>query len=370
MPDENVYRQLQCHLDRMPVGFPATESGVEIRILQQLFTPQEALVALALSAVPETADKIHRRLKTAPGVDALRGILDVMAERGLIERHGARYGKSMFVVGIYERQVDRLTEELERDILQYFHEGFASAVHSNKTPQLRTIPVNRSIVPERGIAQYDDINELVRQSEGPFAVMNCVCRQGNDLVGSPCRQTAARESCLTLGPAAKEMMRRGVARLLDRDETLEVLERANDDGLVLQPQNTRNPLFVCCCCGCCCGVLTTAKRFPRPAEFFSANYYADVDTELCEACGICEQRCQMEAVAFDDGPAAVDVLRCIGCGLCISSCPSGAMQLKAKDHQVAPPKDTMSLYGRIFHERYGPWETLKTVSRGVLGLQV
>jgi len=37
---ESLYRRLQQHLDRMPVGFPATRSGVEIRILERLFTPE------------------------------------------------------------------------------------------------------------------------------------------------------------------------------------------------------------------------------------------------------------------------------------------------------------------------------------------
>ncbi len=374
MPEHNVYRQLQQHLDRMPVGFPATESGVELRILERLYTPHEARITLALSAVPEAATKIRRRLSPMPDLESLVIHLENLAERGLIERHGppanARYGKSMFVVGIYERQVDRLTPELERDILEYFDSAFATSVHSTRTTQLRTVPVNRSISPERGIAQYDDISELVRHSEGPFAVMSCVCRQGKDLIGSPCRQTDSRESCLTLGSAAKEMMRRGVARFLDRDETLALLERASDDGLVLQPQNTRNPLFICCCCGCCCGVLTTAKKLPKPAEFFSANYYAEVDTELCECCGLCQERCQMEAINFNDGPASVDVLRCIGCGLCIPSCTTAAMQLKAKDHQQKPPNNTMSLYSKIYRERFGPWKTIETVSRGILGLKI
>jgi len=46
MEPDALYRQLQRHLDRMPVGFPATESGVEIRILRQIFTPEEAELAL------------------------------------------------------------------------------------------------------------------------------------------------------------------------------------------------------------------------------------------------------------------------------------------------------------------------------------
>ena len=40
MPD--VYTRLREHLDRLPAGFPATESGVELRILKRLFTPDEA----------------------------------------------------------------------------------------------------------------------------------------------------------------------------------------------------------------------------------------------------------------------------------------------------------------------------------------
>ena len=61
---ESLYRRLQEHLDRMPVGFPATQSGVEIRILERLFTPEEAGIALELSAIPEPAVVIHKRFKS------------------------------------------------------------------------------------------------------------------------------------------------------------------------------------------------------------------------------------------------------------------------------------------------------------------
>ncbi len=53
MEGDELYRALQRHLDRMPVPFPATESGVEIRILKQLFTPEDAKLTLLLSAIPE-----------------------------------------------------------------------------------------------------------------------------------------------------------------------------------------------------------------------------------------------------------------------------------------------------------------------------
>ena len=65
--EDEVYRKLQQHLDKMPIGFPATESGVEIRILKQLFTPQEARIALALSVLMESPEKIHARLGSKEG---------------------------------------------------------------------------------------------------------------------------------------------------------------------------------------------------------------------------------------------------------------------------------------------------------------
>ncbi|MFX0081889.1 MAG: hypothetical protein ACFE94_09065 [Candidatus Hodarchaeota archaeon] len=61
--NRDVYRRLQEHLDSMPVGYPATKSGVEIKILKHLFTPEEAEVALKLKFQPESLKKIYRLFK-------------------------------------------------------------------------------------------------------------------------------------------------------------------------------------------------------------------------------------------------------------------------------------------------------------------
>jgi len=45
---EEVYKRFAKHLDDLPAGFPATDSGVELRIFQQMFTPEEAEVAMGL----------------------------------------------------------------------------------------------------------------------------------------------------------------------------------------------------------------------------------------------------------------------------------------------------------------------------------
>ena len=43
--NNQVYIKLQQHLDSQAVGFPATKSGVELKILKHIFTPEEAEIA-------------------------------------------------------------------------------------------------------------------------------------------------------------------------------------------------------------------------------------------------------------------------------------------------------------------------------------
>ena len=86
--ERDVYRELQKHLDNMPVGFPATESGVEIRLLKHLFTPEEAEIALNLSVVPESLERIYGRVKKSKDIskEELEAILDSLVEKGAIMR--------------------------------------------------------------------------------------------------------------------------------------------------------------------------------------------------------------------------------------------------------------------------------------------
>jgi electron transport complex protein RnfB len=49
----DVYEKLAQHLDSLPAGYPRTESGVEMRILKRLFSPEEAELATTLTMMPE-----------------------------------------------------------------------------------------------------------------------------------------------------------------------------------------------------------------------------------------------------------------------------------------------------------------------------
>jgi Fe-S-cluster-containing hydrogenase component 2 len=376
MPGEDdVYRRLQRHIDQMPVGFPATESGVELRILKRLFTSEEAEVALLLSALPEPLDRIHRRAKrTGLTREELERTLDRLVDKGAILGRGRgdhkRYSKAQLAVGMYEFQVNRLTREFQEDVEQYFEEGFGAAFHGPRTGQMRTIPVGARFVPDRRVGRYDDARQLIEGSSGPIAIMNCVCRQGKELTGEPCQQTDARRVCMTFRGAARKLVDEGTAQTITVDEALALARRAEEDGMVLQPENTRDPSFICFCCGCCCGVLTTAKKLPRPAEYLQSNYRAVVDSEACTECETCHSRCPMDALDSSNGATRVDHDRCIGCGLCVPTCPSEALTLTARESEVVPPRDRRALYRKILVERFGALRTARMVAGALLGRRV
>jgi electron transport complex protein RnfB len=375
MTAEGVYRRLQQHLDNMPIAYPATESGVELRVLQHLFTPEEAELALHLSALPEPVEKIHRRAKkSGTGLDQLSKDLTRMAKKGAILRAEVKgkphFSKAMLAIGMFEFQATRLTKELHSDVREYMDGEFGKAFHTKKTSQMRTIPINEEVLPERRIGTYDGATALVMESKGPFAVLKCVCREGMDLQEEPCRLSDIRETCLLMGDFAEEVIGSKAGKELSKEEMVGYLERANEIGMVLQPQNTQDPGFICCCCGCCCGVLTSAKKLPRPAEYFDSNYYAEVDGGLCTGCQTCGDRCEMEAISYLDDVAAVDIFRCIGCGLCVSTCPDGAIQLYEKTETKTPPKTPDALYLKIMMERFGPLGSAKIAAKKALGMKI
>ena len=131
------------------------------------------------------------------------------------------------------------------------------------------------------------------------------------------------------------------------------MQRADEAGLVLQPDNAKDALFICTCCGCCCGILRALKRDPKPARIVSSPFVARLDASTCNGCGLCTKRCQMEAIRLSEKKAVLDVDRCIGCGLCVSTCPMHSLSLvrKPPSDQVDIPKDHVKSFINVGQAR-------------------
>ena len=342
--EDNVYRELQEYLDRETAGFPATETGSDIKLLKLLFTPEQAKATMCLTRKSEPVDRIYERAN--PGeftIEELGSVLYEAAGHGLIffqKVDGVRHFKNMpYIVGFYETQVFNLTPEFQAANGAYMMDGGHDI--DGKMSVMRTIPIAQSVSPEHHVSSYDDIETLVNQSNGPIAIFECVCRKNHASYGDPCKKTDRIESCMAFGPFAETMLEFGKGRPISKPEALEGFRKSEAEGMVFQPSNTQRAEYICSCCGCCCGQLIMQKSHPRPVDIWDSNHFAEVDPDMCTGCEACVEACQVDAMAFneDEGVSAVDLNRCIGCGNCVPVCPVEAITLHKKEPEVVPPID-------------------------------
>lgn len=347
----DVYERLATHLDNLPASYPATDSGVELRILKRLFTPEEAEAALALTMFPESADAIAKRLgKDETDIEKL---YYSMSKKGLINRSGKEQYKYMaahFIVGIWEYHVNTLDEELIQDFNEYLPQIWEKRWIKQKTQNLRVIPVSKSITVEMNVMPYEEAESIIKK-QSKIVVAPCICRKEQNMAGHGCDRPL--ETCLTLGAGALFYEQNGIGRSISQEEALAILNEGIEAGLVLQPSNSQNPFVICMCCGCCCLVLKNLNRLLEPARVANTNYYVTVSENDCTGCGNCEDICQMGAIIVKGESAVVNLARCIGCGLCVARCEFNATTLVKKEESeiYAIPANTVEQYMNMARER-------------------
>ncbi len=345
----DVYTRLREFMDTLPAGFPATPTGVEIKILKKLFTPEQAVLAMKLGKEAEEVSAIAARI----GMDdaELARKLEEMAQQGLIfrtrDKDRVSYQACQFIVGVYEFQLNRLDEEFCKLFEEYLpHIG--TTLMALKTKQLRVIPVESAVEAGPTVASYNRIRELVKEQE-IISLMQCICRKERGLLGKPCAKP--QETCLGFGDFGRFFIDNHLARAISTDEALRTLDLAEEAGLVLNPSNTQKLEWICCCCTCCCPTLKFVKMMPRPVDFVRSYYHAAIDADLCIGCGECLERCRMAAIKEVADSAKMIEGRCIGCGLCVSACPVEAISLKPKPGMEAPPASLSETLKKIERER-------------------
>ena len=235
----DTYRQLQQHLHTMPVGYPATKTGVEINLLKSIFTPEQARIATHLDYKHKSIDQIFETAKVeVRSKNELKRILDETVSNGGISRRN-RDGEQQYAVlpflmwGMYEHQLKRMDQKFLDDSGEYIMGEFGLEFATNRLPKMRVIPIEESVTAEYHIATYNELRHLIEQAGEHIAVQECFCRKVSDMRGNPCKSTDRRDLCMSFGDLADLYVEEGWARKVDQEEALEIARINEQEGLVL-----------------------------------------------------------------------------------------------------------------------------------------
>jgi electron transport complex protein RnfB len=335
------YMKLAKVLDSLPNGFPSTESGVEIKLLKKIFTPEQADLFCDLKLDFESAEQIADR--TGRPLEGLERKLTGMAFQGqllMIKPGPARLFRMLpWVFGIYEFQLGRMDREFAQLSEEYWP-TYGRDFFSKKPQLMQTLSVEVTIPFSQEALPYEKVSAVIESGQS-FLVNECICKKERGLLGKPCDRPVG--VCLAISPIPGAFDRSSIGRVVSKEEASELLNKAEEAGLVHMTGNVQSGhMYICNCCKCCCGVLRSINEFGIPASLVINSYYhAEIDAETCTGCGICaDERCQVGAIEeLQDGYRVVED-RCIGCGLCIKTCPVEAIRMVRKEEGkiTAPPK--------------------------------
>jgi Pyruvate/2-oxoacid:ferredoxin oxidoreductase delta subunit len=355
MVNEQIYELLAERLDALPNGFPATDSGVEQRLLAKLFSPDEAWLAAQLRLGKETPERLAQRIGGEP--EQLAAQLKGMARHGLIAAgrtdDGLGFGLLPFVVGIYEMQASRLDAEMARLFEDYYLEAFGRTLAIEPSVH-RIIPVNESVRMDIEIQPFESASDIIANANA-WGVVECICRKQKALIGEPCDHPL--EVCMMLSKKPGAFDNNPAVRSLTHEGAMATLKQAADAGLVHSVSNSQDGLwYICNCCTCSCGILRGLADLGIANAVARSAYVNHVDEELCIGCELCIDYCQFDALTMaDEFFAQVDEMRCLGCGVCVQSCIENALALVRR-----PPEEIKSIpVGEV------DWGMQRAKSRGL-----
>ncbi len=366
LDSKNSIVPLIDRLNKYPIGLPDTEKLRQI--LAILFSEEEAFIASRFPLEESTIQELIRVTGWEQG--RLEAKLEEMADKGLVM--DLHYNDQTFyilmpgLIGFFEFTFMKQRQDLPVvELAQLMHEyllgdpdqEMGREFFSSKTPLTRSLVYEEHIPVSSTIATYESAKKIIIDADYG-AIAMCYCRHKKEHLQQSCEKGApTQEICISLGTAARFMVRRGFAEKRSTDELLAILTKARDLNLTHITDNIRyNPSFICNCCSCCCELLGGINRgFPMGVA--KTNFSLHIDAESCIGCGLCKKACNVKALDLVDALGEekgkrmeVNTEHCLGCGACISSCPTGSLSLIPMPRSE-PPKEKRDLFKQILKEK-------------------
>ena len=215
---------------------------------------------------------------------------------------------------------------------------------------------------------FENIASVVDRFEY-YSVSSCPCRQRHNLDPQTQDCPHPMEVCLHFDDLGRYTVENGMGREITRKETLDILRKAADAGLVHAVSNWEDkPDTICNCCPDACMWFEAFHKLGHGKSVDSSNYIVRIDASTCKGCGLCTKRCPMDALQLEVSPEAANkyakaaVLnpeRCIGCGVCVHKCPTQSLVLERKAETTRPLKNVREYGARYMADRRAAKEKRK-----------
>lgn len=288
------------------IGHKVTVEDPEYWGLAGVITDEMAEVALAMKVrKPASAGEIAK--KCGKNLARTEELLQEMSVIGLLEYnwenedHHKQYVLPMFVPGCAEFMNMNKEQVEEHPEVARFFERMSRLPLEKVTPMvplggagigMHVIPVEKAIEAEQRSVSIEHISHWIEKYKGKYAVGACSCRRSRRIQDEGCGHLE-EDMCIGVGDMADYIVETGKGRYIEEPEVMEILQRAEDNGLVHQITNIdgEDKIFaICNCCVCSCYALRTSQLFNTPNLSRSA-YIAKVDAGKCVACGQCVEYC-------------------------------------------------------------------------------
>ena len=310
-------------------------------VLRRLLSLEESQVLVLVTKEFHTPSTIVNKLGKSNS-EEIGSLLEALYQKGIVskktidseETYRCRRFYNIISQYLQEHRYEELGIENLHALRQFYRltriEKTEKAIKTGRiSSSSKVIPIEKAFAARQYILPTEQALHFLKEAN-TVALTNCGCRTTFENCESPV------DTCLLLDEEAKYLMSRGYARQITLDEARKVLKIANEAGLVhltlyLPGQKV---YAVCSCCPCCCHDLQPLLKYGKTSFVAKSDYIATVDTELCDGCGICIERCVFSARELQNGKSTLIAEKCYGCGLCVTTCPTDATKLVSEKHKT------------------------------------
>ena len=241
---QEVYRELLEVMKKRGGNYSGLDIPEFYALVEMLFTPEEAELNNAMPRGPFTASSMAEGLDRDAGEVETK--LEGMADKGLcvaLKVEDVQYYQSArFMPGILEFQfMSGKTSERAKQIAHVIHayeEAFDANVGAKTVnyPPNRVITVDKAIEADNQVHTYDQVQTFIDKYD-TIAVSTCFCRHAAELRDED-THGMPNDVCMQFGMGAQYAVDRLGARMVSKIEAREVLDRAEEAGLIHMSTNT------------------------------------------------------------------------------------------------------------------------------------